>query len=85
MGERSITVTDHPAVARFLDIAAVAAAPKQGWTDVATIAAHGLVAVNYGPGDPAQAHSAGEWVDIEDLHRCERTLARVVARWGGLT
>jgi succinyl-diaminopimelate desuccinylase len=40
---------------------------KQGWTDVARITSRGAVAVNYGPGEVAQAHQVGESMKIENL------------------
>jgi succinyl-diaminopimelate desuccinylase len=48
--------------------------PKQAWTPIAEFAAHGLDAVNFGPGDPAQAHARGEYVTEAALVRCYRTL-----------
>lgn len=40
---------------------------KQGWTDVARLTSRGIAAVNYGPGDAAVAHQAGEHVELAQL------------------
>ncbi len=58
---------DHPLVRRLVDRTRVAVEPKQAWTDVARLAAHGLPAVNLGPGATSQAHQRGEWVEIPAL------------------
>jgi succinyl-diaminopimelate desuccinylase len=58
---------DHPLVRRLVDRTGVAVEPKQAWTDVARLAAHGLPAVNLGPGATAQAHQQGEWIELAAL------------------
>ena len=42
--------------------------PKQAWTDVARLALYNIAAVNFGPGDPAEAHQKNENVCIKNLH-----------------
>jgi succinyl-diaminopimelate desuccinylase len=63
------------AVADFVRRSGLPVLPKQAWTDVATLAAWGVPAFNYGPGESSQAHQPGEWVAVERLAECERVLA----------
>jgi succinyl-diaminopimelate desuccinylase len=49
---------------------------KQAWTPVAEFSAHGLDAVNFGPGDPAYAHRRDELVTDEALVRSFEVLER---------
>ena len=54
-------------------------APKQAWTPVAEFGAAGLDAVNFGPGEPSQAHSRDESVEIAALVRSYEVLEAFAA------
>jgi acetylornithine deacetylase len=50
------------------------------WTEAALFSAAGHTAFVYGPGDIAQAHSADEWVALEQLQQYVTTIYRIVHR-----
>ena len=50
--------------------------PKQAWTPVAEFAAAGVDAINFGPGDPAYAHTREEQVAVAALVRSHAVLER---------
>jgi acetylornithine deacetylase len=48
------------------------------WTEASLFSRAGLTALVYGPGDIAQAHTADEWVTLDQLQRYATSIARVL-------
>lgn len=69
----------HPLLADLVARSGGEVEAKLGWTDVARFAAHGVPAVNFGPGDATIAHTSGEYLDRAPLERVHSVL------WGLLT
>lgn len=69
---------DHPVISRLAELSGAPRTAKQGWTDVARFSEIGVPAINYGPGEAAQAHQAGESVDLRLVGRVHDSLLRLL-------
>jgi acetylornithine deacetylase len=49
-------------------------------TDASTIAAAGIPAVVFGPGDIAQAHTCDEWISLDEVEQASEILFRLACR-----
>lgn len=58
----------HPLVGRLVRSGAKGVEPKQAWTDVARFASIGVAAINFGPGENAQAHQPNESTSLALVH-----------------
>lgn len=61
---------DDPLLAPWIEERGLVVAPKQAWTDVAQLTELGFPAVNFGPGEPGQAHQPDEWCPEDGLTHC---------------
>ncbi len=78
LAEGALPGMDHPLLARLGKVAVGPARAKLGWTDVAFFSAHSIPAVNFGPGDPTIAHTAGEHVYRHEVDAAAQALTGVL-------
>jgi succinyl-diaminopimelate desuccinylase len=68
----------HPVLDALVRASGAPARAKLGWTDVAFFTERGVPALNFGPGDPELAHTAGESVTRTQLQKTYDCLREVL-------
>lgn len=73
---------NHPLVRALIDSGVAGVTPKQAWTDVGRFAQLGIPAVNWGPGENAQAHQKNESTSLALIHEGDAILRRFLKKLG---
>jgi succinyl-diaminopimelate desuccinylase len=71
---------DNPLFQRLLSVTGAKSAAKQAWTDVARLSEAGIDAVNFGPGETAQAHQKNESAPLKSLESVYDQLLRFLTK-----
>lgn len=73
----------NPLFERLLRVSGLPATSKQAWTDVARLSTFGVDAVNFGPGESAQAHQGNESASISALAEAYEKLEQFLQKSEG--
>jgi succinyl-diaminopimelate desuccinylase len=73
----------HPLVQKLIAVGVAGVEPKQAWTDVARFGQLGIAAINFGPGENAQAHQKDESTDLSLLFRGYQIFVRWLSSLDG--
>lgn len=68
----------NPVLSEFIEMFKLPVEAKQAWTDVARLSLYGIDAVNFGPGDPSQAHQKNEYIPVKNLLKNYDILQRFI-------
>jgi succinyl-diaminopimelate desuccinylase len=71
--------TANPHARRLAAVGGLEVEPKQAWTPVAEFGSAGIDAINFGPGEPARAHTRDESITVAALVHCHRVLEAFAA------
>jgi succinyl-diaminopimelate desuccinylase len=74
----------HPWCQQLTALSERAAEAKQAWTDVARFSELNVNAINFGPGETAQAHQAFESASVSALHKSHQVLQAFLKRAHGI-
>jgi succinyl-diaminopimelate desuccinylase len=81
LAQAGMVCHDDPLLAPWIEAEGLQVAPKQAWTDVAQLTELGFPAVNFGPGEPSQAHQPDEWCPESGLTFCFEKIQRLVQNY----